>query len=113
MVLVAQFGATGVGGTRQESTTRRGRFIGVEALNCTSIASRTYSASNFGSITPLANQIRPGQGQKASSTSRQNLQTLQNVRADDPIRVTLEINQVADADQGLACAGVERSFEFA
>ena len=37
MVLVAQFGATAVLGTRQEreGATRRGRFIGVEALDCT------------------------------------------------------------------------------
>ena len=47
---------------RGEGTTRRGRFIGVEALDCTPLPhnemlARTYSASNFGSITPLANQM--------------------------------------------------------
>ena len=47
---------------RREDTTRRGCFIGVEALDCTPLPhnemlARTYSASNLGSITPLANQM--------------------------------------------------------
>jgi hypothetical protein len=56
---------------RGEGTTRRGRFIGVEALDCTPLPhnemlARTYSASNFGSITPLANQMT-GLSQSANS----------------------------------------------
>jgi hypothetical protein len=65
MVLVAQFRATAVGGTRQEEKAQRAMaasYRSREALDCTPLPhnemlARTYSASNFGSITPLANQM--------------------------------------------------------
>ena len=58
MVLVAQFGATAVGGIRQEDKTQRAVAASSESpLPHNEMLARTYSASNFGSITPLANQM--------------------------------------------------------
>src|SRR5262249_18064440 len=64
MVLVAQFGATAVGSIRQEEKTQRAVAASSESklwiappLPHNEMLARTYSASNFGSITPLANQM--------------------------------------------------------
>src|SRR5215471_19134639 len=64
MVLVAQFGASAVGGIRQEEKTQRAVAASSESkpwiappLPHNEMLARTYSASNFGSITPLANQM--------------------------------------------------------
>src|SRR5262245_40664814 len=64
MVLVAQFGATAVGGIRQEERAQRAVAASSESkpwiappLPHNEMLARTYSASNFGSITPLANQM--------------------------------------------------------
>jgi hypothetical protein len=64
MVLVVQFGATAVGGTRQEEKAQRAVAASSESkpwiappLPHNEMLARTYSASNFGSITPLANQM--------------------------------------------------------
>src|SRR5215831_21313995 len=58
MVLVAQFGATAVGGIRQEEKAQRAVAASLESkpwiappLRYNEMPARTYSASNFGSIT--------------------------------------------------------------
>jgi hypothetical protein len=59
--------------TRREGTTRRGRFISESRspdytpLPHNEMLARTYSASNFGSTTPLANQITALSSPKATS----------------------------------------------
>ena len=59
-----QFGATAVGGTRQEEKAQRAVAASSKSKPCIApplphneMLARTYSASNFGSITPLANQM--------------------------------------------------------
>jgi hypothetical protein len=60
MVLVAHFGAMAVGGIRQEeklAASLESKPWIAPPLRYNEMPARTYSASNFGSITPLANQM--------------------------------------------------------